>query len=70
MMLPIQITNIGKVVAQFRLVPKLDEVCPTNYANRRHSIELHSLWLTLLLLEYTMQALDDSFTDIWNANSG
>ena len=34
MTLPIQITNIGKVVAQFRFVPKLDEVCPTEYTNK------------------------------------
>lgn len=69
-MLPIQITNIGKVVAQFRLVPKLDEVCPTKYANRTDSIELRSPLFTLPFVDYTLQALDDNFADIWYADSG
>lgn len=43
--LPIKITNTGNVVAQFRLVPKLDEVCMT----------ITSLFITCFYLVYSNQ---------------
>lgn len=65
--LPIQVANTGKVVAQFRLVPKLDEVSSRFIGG--------SSWASFscahmpLSPEYSVQALDESLSNIRNADS-
>jgi phosphatidylinositol-bisphosphatase len=70
--LPIRVTNTGKVVAQFRLVPKLDEVCT------KHPAVCHCWMLSLHVLiptfcsssaDGSMQTLDVGFTNLRDVDS-
>jgi Endonuclease/Exonuclease/phosphatase family len=69
--LPIHITNTGSVVAQYRLVPKPDEVRSTEPILSRSLVRP---WLTflncslILLLEYRLQALVASLANVRHAH--
>jgi len=73
--LPIQITNTGSVVAQYRLVPKPDEVSTSivRVLNRvllsRSPKFLHLFVLWLYSKACRMQTVVDPVTNVWNAHS-
>lgn len=78
--LPIKITNTGSVVAQYRLVPKPDEVSdlfwPKNVSSSCVPVRGITLRPTPLTIpvptrtEHRLQTMVDSVSQVWHADSG